>query len=139
VFAVPALTAAQVLDEALKVNVGDRLLVNGAGGATGPLLVALGSLRGAEVIATAGPRSHEPIAALGASHVIDYHKKDWPAQVLALTGGSGGYRCRKRRARRREGRDPSGYRRRSLGNNHLRPAPGRASHHGLKHLRETGR
>jgi NADPH:quinone reductase-like Zn-dependent oxidoreductase len=89
VFAVPALTAAQVLDEALKVNIADRLLVNGAGGVTGRLLVALGSLRGAEVIATAGPRSHEPIAALGASHVIDYHKTDWPAQVLALTGGCG--------------------------------------------------
>jgi hypothetical protein len=83
VFAVPALTAAQVLDEALKVNAGDRLLVNGAGRVTGRLLVALGSLRGAEVIATAGPWSHEPIAALGASHVIDYRKKDWPARVLA--------------------------------------------------------
>ena len=36
-FPVPALTAAQVLDEALKVNAGDRLLVNGAGGVTGRL------------------------------------------------------------------------------------------------------
>src|SRR3954467_5535154 len=52
-FPVPALTAAQVLDEALAVGPGDRLLVNGAGGVTGRLLVSLGSLRGAEVIATA--------------------------------------------------------------------------------------
>ena len=86
---VPALTAVQVLDEALGVGPGDRLLVNGAGGVTGRLLVSLGSLRGAEVIATAGARSHAPVAALGARHVIDYHEQDWPDQVLAVTDGSG--------------------------------------------------
>ena len=89
VFPVPALTAAQVLDEALRVAPGDRLLVNGAGGVTGRLLVSLGSLRGAEVIATGGPGSHAPVAALGARHVIDYHEQDWPDQVLAVTDGSG--------------------------------------------------
>src|SRR3954454_17260955 len=88
-FPVPALAAAQVLDEALGVGPGDRLLVNGAGGVTGRLLVSLGSLRGAEVIATAGPRSRAPVAALGAHHVIDYHEHDWPDQVLAITDGTG--------------------------------------------------
>src|SRR5215212_2028623 len=58
VFPVPALTAEQVLGETLEVKAGDRLLVNGAGGVTGGLLVQLGALRGAEVLATAGPRSH---------------------------------------------------------------------------------
>ena len=89
VFPVPALTAAQVVDEALEVNGGDRLLVNGAGGVTGRLLVSLGSLRGAEVVATAGPESRRSITALGARYVVDYHEADWPDQVLALTGGSG--------------------------------------------------
>jgi NADPH:quinone reductase-like Zn-dependent oxidoreductase len=89
VFPVPALTAGQVLDEALEVKTGDRLLVNGAGGVTGGLLVSLGSLRGAEVFATAGPHSHELVGALGAHHVIDYHDEDWPDQVLAITGRSG--------------------------------------------------
>ena len=89
VFPVPALTAAQVLDEALGVGPGDRLLVNGAGGVTGRLLVSLGSLRGAEVIATAGPHSRAPVAALGARDVIDYHEQDWPDQVLAMTDGTG--------------------------------------------------
>src|SRR5436305_12944707 len=65
VFPVPALTAAQVLDEALEVNACDRLLVNGAGGVTGRLLVSLGSLRGAEVVATAGAESRQPIMELG--------------------------------------------------------------------------
>ena len=89
VFPVPALTAAQVLDEALGVGPGDRLLVNGAGGVTGRLLVSLGLLRGAEVIATAGPRSRAPVAALGARDVIDYREQDWPDQVLAITEGTG--------------------------------------------------
>jgi NADPH:quinone reductase-like Zn-dependent oxidoreductase len=89
VFPVPALTAAQVLDEALAVGPGDRLLVNGAGGVTGRLLVSLASLRGAEVIATAGPHSHAPVAALGARDVIDHHEQDWPDQVLAITDGTG--------------------------------------------------
>jgi len=89
VFPVPALTAAQVLDEALAVGPGDRLLVNGAGGVTGRLLVSLGSLRGAEVIATAGPHSRAPVAALGVRDVIDYHEQDWPDQVLAITDGTG--------------------------------------------------
>jgi NADPH:quinone reductase-like Zn-dependent oxidoreductase len=89
VFPVPALTAAQVLDEALRVAPGDRLLVNGAGGVTGRLLVSLGSLRGAEIVATAGPRSHAPLAALGAHYVIDYHDQDWPDRVLAATDGCG--------------------------------------------------
>src|SRR5947209_6275087 len=39
VFPVPALTAAQVLDEALEVNPDDPLLVSGASGVTGRLLV----------------------------------------------------------------------------------------------------
>jgi len=86
---VPALTAWQVIDEALEVRTGDRLLVNGAGGVTGGLLVALGSLRGAEVFATADAQSHERIRALGARHLFDYHDEDWPNQVLAMTGRSG--------------------------------------------------
>jgi NADPH:quinone reductase-like Zn-dependent oxidoreductase len=89
VFPVPALTAAQVVDEALAVGPGDRLLVNGAGGVTGRLLVSLGSLRGAEVIATAGPHSRARVAALGERDVIDYHEQDWPDQVLAITDGTG--------------------------------------------------
>src|SRR3954470_435839 len=89
VFPIPALTAAQALDEALEVNAGDWLLVNGAGGVTGRLLVSLASLRGAEIVATSGPHSHRALEALGARHVIDRQDADWVEQVLAITGGSG--------------------------------------------------
>jgi NADPH:quinone reductase-like Zn-dependent oxidoreductase len=45
------LTAEEVLTEALGIQAGETLLVNGAGGITGGLIVQLASLRGAEVIA----------------------------------------------------------------------------------------
>lgn len=88
-FPVPALTAEQVIGEALEVRAGEQLLVHGASGVTGGLLVALGALRGAEVIATAGPMSRQRVSALGARHVLDYHDHDWPEQVRAITGGHG--------------------------------------------------
>lgn len=88
-FPVPALTAGQVLDEALTIHAGEHLLVHGAGGVTGGVLVALAVARGAQVIATAGPASQQRVAALGARQVIDYHDQDWPSQVRALTQGHG--------------------------------------------------
>ena len=50
---VPALTAGQVIDDALGVHRGQTVLVHGAGGVTGGLLVQLAVHRGAMVIATA--------------------------------------------------------------------------------------
>jgi NADPH:quinone reductase-like Zn-dependent oxidoreductase len=88
-FPVPALTAKQVLGDALNVRAGEQPLVHGAGGVTGSLLVALGSLRGAQVIATAGPASQQRVSALGARQVIDYHDQEWPEQVRSITGRHG--------------------------------------------------
>ena len=88
-FPVPALTAEQVLSDALRIRAGEHLLVNGASGVTGGLLVALAALRGAQVTATAGPSSQQRVTALGARYVIDYHDQDWPEHVRAITGGHG--------------------------------------------------
>jgi len=85
-FPVPALTATQVIDGALAVRPGDLVLVNGGSGVTGTLLVGLAAARGAEVIATAGPGSHERLRRLGAAHVLDYHDPDWPEQARAIGG-----------------------------------------------------
>jgi NADPH:quinone reductase-like Zn-dependent oxidoreductase len=85
-FPIPALTAAQALDEALGIESGGWIVVNGAGGVTGGLLVQLAAARGARVIATASPNRAERIRGYGASEVIDYHG-DWPALVLEITGG----------------------------------------------------
>lgn len=89
VFPVPALTAEQVLGEALQLKAGERLVVHGAGGVTGGLLVSLATHRGAEVLATADPHSHERVRALGARDVIDYHNLRWPERILEITARAG--------------------------------------------------
>jgi NADPH:quinone reductase-like Zn-dependent oxidoreductase len=88
-FPVPALTATQVIDGALAVRPDDVLLVNGGSGVTGTLLIGLAATRGAEVIATAGPASHDRLRRLGAAHVLDYHDPDWPVQARAIGGEVG--------------------------------------------------
>src|SRR5215204_2877416 len=85
-FPIPALTAAQALDEALGVESGGWVVVNGAGGVTGGLLVQLAAARGARVIATASAKKAERVRGYGASEVLDYHG-DWPALVREITGG----------------------------------------------------
>jgi NADPH:quinone reductase-like Zn-dependent oxidoreductase len=88
-FAVPALTAVQVVDEILGVQPGETLLVNGAGGVTGGLIVSLAVLRGARVFATAGPSSRQQVIRTGAETAVDYHDTDWPKQIRVATGGRG--------------------------------------------------
>ncbi len=83
---VPVLTADQAL-AALDIQPGQSVLVNGAGGVTGGLLVQLAAHRGGRVIATAGPGSAARVRAQGAATVLDYHDPDWPQQVRSLTGG----------------------------------------------------
>jgi NADPH:quinone reductase-like Zn-dependent oxidoreductase len=85
-FPIPALTAAQALDEALGIESGGWVVVNGAGGVTGGLLVQLAAARGARVIATASAKKAERVRGYGASEVLDYHA-DWPARVREITGG----------------------------------------------------
>ena len=84
---VPALTADQAISDALEVRAGQTVLVHGAGGVTGGMLVQLAAHRGATVIATAGADSAGRVAAMGASTVLDYHQPDWPERVRMLTGG----------------------------------------------------
>lgn len=87
-FPVPALTAVQVLDEALRLQDGETLLVNGGSGTTGRLIVSSAVLRGARVLATAGPSNHDRLSGVGAT-VFDYHDPDWPLRVLDATNGRG--------------------------------------------------
>jgi NADPH:quinone reductase-like Zn-dependent oxidoreductase len=85
--AVPALTADQTIGDELGVRAGQTVLVHGAGGVTGGMLVQLAAHLGATVIATAGPDSAGRVAAMGASTVLDYHEPDWPERVRLVTGG----------------------------------------------------
>ena len=80
-FPVPALTADQALNQVAPSPTNEWLLVNGAGGVTGGLIVQLAVARGATVVATAGPSSESRVRDYGASVVFDYHDPDWPARV----------------------------------------------------------
>jgi NADPH:quinone reductase-like Zn-dependent oxidoreductase len=62
---------------------GQTVLVHGAGGVTGGMLVQLAAHRGARVIATAGADSAGRVSAIGAGTMLDYHQRDWPEQVRA--------------------------------------------------------
>jgi NADPH:quinone reductase-like Zn-dependent oxidoreductase len=88
IFPVPALTAEQVIGEALALRGGETLLVNGAGGITGGLIVQLAALRGVDVLATASPRSADRVRGNGAREVLDYRDPLWPHHARALAKDS---------------------------------------------------
>jgi len=69
---VPALTAWQALFEHGNLVAGQSVLVNGAGGGVGGFVVQLAKQAGAQVIATASPRSADAVRDAGADHIIDY-------------------------------------------------------------------
>ncbi|MEV0535531.1 NADP-dependent oxidoreductase [Kitasatospora sp. NPDC050463] len=69
---VAGLTAWQAVFEHGKVAAGQRVLVNGAGGGVGGFVTQLAKYAGAEVIATASPRSAGAVRRHGADQVIDY-------------------------------------------------------------------
>ena len=66
------LTAQQALFDDAGLTAGQRVLINGAGGAVGGYAVQLAKHAGAYVIATASPRSKERVRSAGADEVIDY-------------------------------------------------------------------
>ncbi|MFD2422104.1 NADP-dependent oxidoreductase [Amycolatopsis pigmentata] len=66
------LTAWQALFDHGKLTAGQRVLINGAGGAVGGYAVQLAKNAGAHVIATASPRSSAAVTAAGADEVIDH-------------------------------------------------------------------
>jgi NADPH:quinone reductase-like Zn-dependent oxidoreductase len=67
-----ALTAWQGLLTRAKIQPGDRVLVQGGGGAVGIFAVQLAHLHGAHVIATASASQQKLVSDLGAQEVIDY-------------------------------------------------------------------
>jgi NADPH:quinone reductase-like Zn-dependent oxidoreductase len=66
------LTAWQALFDDAGLAAGQRVLINGAGGAVGGYAVQLAKGAGAHVIATASPRSSERVRTAGADEVVDH-------------------------------------------------------------------
>ncbi|AGP52291.1 NADP-dependent oxidoreductase [Streptomyces rapamycinicus] len=78
---VVGLTAYQALFDHGKLTAGQRVLINGAGGAVGGYAVQLAKGAKAHVIATAGPRSAEAVKSAGADEVIDHTATSVPDAV----------------------------------------------------------
>jgi NADPH:quinone reductase-like Zn-dependent oxidoreductase len=88
-----ALTAWQGLLDRAKIQPGERILVQGGGGAVGIFAVQLAHLHGAHVIATVSPKQMKLVADLGADEVIDYHSsrfEDRTQKVDVVFDGVGG-------------------------------------------------
>jgi NADPH:quinone reductase-like Zn-dependent oxidoreductase len=77
-------TAWQMIHRVAKVRPGLTVLVHGASGGVGTLLVQLASLAGAEVIGTASASKHPGVRALGAVPV-DYRGEDVPERVREIS------------------------------------------------------
>src|SRR3954463_10489171 len=71
-FPMVGLTAWQALFDDAELEAGQRVLINGAGGAVGGYAVQLAKRAGAHVIATASPRSSERVSSTGADEIIDH-------------------------------------------------------------------
>jgi NADPH:quinone reductase-like Zn-dependent oxidoreductase len=78
---VVGLTAYQALFDHAGLTAGQRVLVNGAGGAVGGYAVQLAKRAGAHVIATASPRSGEAVRSAGADEVVDHTTGEVTAAV----------------------------------------------------------
>ncbi len=83
---VNGVTAWQMLHRLARVRAGQTVLVHGASGGVGVLLVQLARLASARVIGTASPAKHDAVRALGAEP-LDYHGGDLVARVRALAPG----------------------------------------------------
>jgi NADPH2:quinone reductase len=82
-------TAVSLIGQA-HLRAGERVLVLGAGGGLGSLLVQLAHRAGARVIGAARGRQKLDLAEqLGADAVVDYSQSGWLEQVLTDTGGAG--------------------------------------------------
>jgi NADPH:quinone reductase-like Zn-dependent oxidoreductase len=84
--ALPAagLTAWQSLFEHADLKAGQRILINGAGGAVGGYAVQLAKQAGANVTATASGRSRDRLQSYGADRLVDYTTTPLPDATLQL-------------------------------------------------------
>ncbi|MER5177611.1 zinc-binding dehydrogenase [Streptomyces sp. NPDC002896] len=76
------------ITEGIAIKPGERVLILGAAGGMGTLLVQLAHAVGAQVVGAArGPQKLALVRRLGADAVVDYTEDDWTQQVRNVFGG----------------------------------------------------
>jgi NADPH:quinone reductase-like Zn-dependent oxidoreductase len=83
---VPLLTAVQVV-RATACGPDDTVLVNGAGGVTGGLIVAMAAATGARIVATISADGTLRARGYGAGETIDYHDPAWRGRAKRASSG----------------------------------------------------
>jgi NADPH:quinone reductase-like Zn-dependent oxidoreductase len=88
-----ALTALQALRDQGKIQAGQKVLINGAGGGVGTFAVQIAKSYATEVTAVCGPRNVEVVRSAGADKVLDYTKEDFTkdGQQYDLIVAANGY------------------------------------------------
>ncbi|MCP4130860.1 MAG: NAD(P)-dependent alcohol dehydrogenase [bacterium] len=69
--------AAQGLLDKKKIKQGDKILINGAGGAVGPFAIQIAKSLGAEVTGVDSAEKFDMMRSIGADHVIDYTQQNY--------------------------------------------------------------
>ncbi|MGW0855534.1 NADPH:quinone oxidoreductase family protein [Streptomyces sp. NPDC002690] len=80
-------TALAALKPLGEIKAGEVVLIHAAAGGVGQAAVRLARHYGARVIATASPRKHRSVTALGADEVLDSRRPDLAEEITRLTGG----------------------------------------------------
>ena len=75
--ALTGLTALVAIEDNLKLEAGEKILIHGGAGGVGSYAVQLAHHIGAEVITTASRKNHDYLFNLGADQVIDYNTVDF--------------------------------------------------------------
>jgi alcohol dehydrogenase len=87
---VTAATVEHMVHRNAKLQPGETILIQAGGSGIGSVAIILSKLLGATVITTVGSDEKAARAReLGADHVINYNKQNFPSAVRRLTGGSG--------------------------------------------------
>lgn len=72
-----AMLAVQGLCDIGRIQPGQTLLINGAGGGVGTFAIQIAKLFGVEITGVDGPGKLDMLRAIGADHVIDYTREDF--------------------------------------------------------------